>query len=483
MSIGNTLSNAASGMAAASRRAEIAANNIANATTEGYARQRVSTNQRITGGNGAGVSVGPAERMSDPRLSASRRTADAQAGGDAALASTGRALADAVGGPGDPASLMTRVAALENSLRSVAENPESGAFQERAVGAAGDVLRSLGSVSTAVQTQRTNADQDIARGVETVNNALQDVKTLNTEISALQASGRGTAALEQRRADALDVIGEHLPIRTLSRSHGQVAIYTDTGVSLLDGNARTLEFEQTTVVTAEMDRRQGAGPLSGLTVGGISIAPGESSQAVTSGKFAGLFEVRDGTTVAALSELDSIAGDLATRFQATGIAAADGRGLFTDAGAVVGTNPPVGLASRLQLNEAVDPAAGGEAWRLRDGLDATTPGPAANSVFAQSLVDAMSEVRSAGSALSTPRSAAGLAAELGTLFERRAETVEDVAASSNGYRAVLLDAEQSTVGVDIDQELKELILIEQAYAANARVIEVADRLVQRLLEI
>lgn len=483
MSISNALSNALSGLNASSRRAEVASNNIANATTEGYARQTVDTNNRVTGGRSDGVSVGPVERASDPRLSASRREADAQASADARIATGARTIADAIGAPDDPGSLFNRIAAMESSFRGVAENPESTALQERAAAAAGDVATQFNTIAETINTARTNADGDIARSVERVNSALQEFKKFNDEIGAATAGGRSTAGYEQGRDAALDTIAEYLPIRTISRGTGQLAVLTETGVTLVDGTARELSFDPTPVVTQTMDRRNGVGSLSGLTVDGVDISPGSSPQSVTSGAIAGLFEVRDGLGLDAIAELDTLAGDMGARFQQAGLAGADGRGLFTDAGAAVGASPAPGLAARLTLNEQVDPAAGGEAWRLRDGLDAVSPGPAANSTFAQSLVDAMTQTQTAGSTLSTPRSAAGLAADFGSLFERRGQTFEDAAAHSAGRSAVLLDAETSIIGVDVDQELQELILIEQAYAANARVMQVADRLVQRLLEI
>ena len=38
-------------------------------------------------------------------------------------------------------------------------------------------------------------------------------------------------------------------------------------------------------------------------------------------------------------------------------------------------------------------------------------------------------------------------------------------------------------GVDTDQEMQKLLLIEQSYAANARVIQTIDELMQMLLRI
>jgi flagellar hook-associated protein 1 FlgK len=77
------------------------------------------------------------------------------------------------------------------------------------------------------------------------------------------------------------------------------------------------------------------------------------------------------------------------------------------------------------------------------------------------------------------------------------ETASEIAASAGSIRAqeeaqwqgsvayssALLDAERAETGVDTDAEMQNLILIEQAYAANARVIETVSAMIDRLMEI
>jgi len=480
MSIGGALSNAVSGMSAASRRAEVTSNNIANASTEGYATQRVLSSHNIVHGRGAGVRIEATERVTDPRLTASRRSAEADAGADAAQAEAARGIADLFDGP---SSLFNRISALETNLRAVSEAPESGALQERAVTAAGDIATTFRDVSDSLGTIRAQADADIASSVSDVNAALKEIEELNGEISYARVGNRSAASLEQARDDQLDIIAQHIPIRTMSRDNGQIAILTDSGVTMLDGKAKELSFTHSPIVTAGMDYRNGNGPLSGLSINGIDLTPGGGNQSLSGGKISGLFEARDGIAVDALAQVDALAADLVGRFEASGIAGADGRGLFTDAGAASDPANIQGLAGRIALNERVDPANGGEVWRIRDGLDAATQGPVAATAQVNALLDAMTATRAATGALSTPDSAAGFAAALGSIFEQRGQGLEDSAATSQGRLLSLEDAESSVIGVDIDRELQNLILIEQAYAANARVIEVADRLVQRLLEI
>lgn len=480
MSISNALSNAVSGMSAASRRAEITSNNIANASTEGYATQRVLSSHHVVNGRGAGVLIEATERITDPRLTAARRSAEAEAGADTAQAEAARGIADLFDGP---SSLFNRISALETNLRSVSEAPESSALQERSVTAAADIVSTFKDVSGALGTIRAEADADIQASVSDVNAALKEIEELNGEISYARAGGRGAASLEQARDDQLDIIAQHIPIRTMNRDNGQIAILTDSGVTMLDGRAKELSFTHSPIITAGMDFRNGLGPLSGLSIGDTNVTPGQGNQGLTGGKIAGLFEARDGIAVDALAQVDALAVDLVARFEGSGIAGADGRGLFTDAGAASDPANTQGLAGRIALNERVDPQAGGEVWRIRDGLDAATQGPVAATAQVSAMLDAMTAVRTATGALSTPDTATGFAAMLGSIFEQRGQGLEDSAATSQGRLRSLEEAESGVIGVDMDRELQKLILIEQAYAANARVIEVADRLVQRLLEI
>ncbi len=75
--------------------------------------------------------------------------------------------------------------------------------------------------------------------------------------------------------------------------------------------------------------------------------------------------------------LDGMARDLYERFADPALdptIAAGDPGLFTDRGAAFDPADEVGLAGRIAVNAAVDPAQGGQSWRLRDGIYAAAPG-------------------------------------------------------------------------------------------------------------
>jgi flagellar hook-associated protein 1 FlgK len=79
-------------------------------------------------------------------------------------------------------------------------------------------------------------------------------------------------------------------------------------------------------------------------------------------------------------------------------------------------------------------------------------------------------------------SLAGLSGELQSLTARDGLTAEADLGFARARQETLAALEKRG-GVDTDQEMQKLLLIEQIYAANARVISTVDTLINRLLEI
>ena len=80
------------------------------------------------------------------------------------------------------------------------------------------------------------------------------------------------------------------------------------------------------------------------------------------------------------------------------------------------------------------------------------------------------------------RKFADLASELVSSVTVRRLT-SDTAASFASARADALRTELLRNGVDTDDEMQRLLQIEQAYAANARVIQTVDDMIQTILGI
>lgn len=482
MSLNGALSNAVSGLAATSRTAEVISNNVANALTEGYAARDAILSQRRVGG---GVEVDAIARRTDAQATADRRLADASSGRASALAAAQTRLADLQGAPSDPGALAARAVAFETALERLADTPESETLQTAAADAARDLAAGLNAAAEGVQAMRADADAAIARDVAALNDALAEIERFNREILRAEA-GPLRASLEEARDAAVDVVAELAPVRIVRRQRGEIALYAPAGAVLLDGKAGVFGFDPTPAIGAGMTI--GGGALSGLTLNGTPVAVVTGVGRLDGGRLGANFEIRDALGVAAADQLDAVAADLVSRLQDPlvdpSLAAGD-PGLFTDAGLAYDAANRTGLAGRIRLNVAVDPQQGGEPRRLRDGVNAAAPGASGEDRLPRALLSALAErlVPDPSSGLSDAYGFAELAAGAASLRLSAQASAEAASAFQAGRVEAFSAAEDIAEGVTSDDELARLLAVEQAYAANARVIQTVDALLRQLLEI
>ncbi|MFN4159255.1 MAG: flagellar hook-associated protein FlgK [Gemmobacter sp.] len=485
MSISAAMSNALSGLNAASRQAGAVSSNIANALNENYARREVALTARRVGSTGQGVQVTGVVRITDPVVTGDRRTAQAAAADRGTRAGALLRIEQALGSPEDAGSLTARIAAFDGALVAAASRPESEARLGAAADAASALAATLRRTTAEVQAVRKTADAGIAQDVARINAALEGVAHLNAQILNLSGGGRDASALMDQRQELIDGIAALVPLREIAREGGVVALYTTGGAGLLDGTRPArLEFAAAGVITAEMTLASGA--LSGLSLNGQPVATGDDGM-FAGGAMAARFALRDDLMPRVQADLDALARDLIARFEAPGrdpTLTPGAAGLFTDEGAALDPALTRGLAGRITLNAAVDRDRGGAAWRLRDGLAAAAPGPSGASALLTALGAALSDPRvtAEGSMAGGRRGLANLAAlTLSGLATARLSA--EAEASFTATRADALRGMELSGGIDTDRELQDLLLIERAYGANARVVQTVDMMIKTLLEI
>ncbi|WP_112320548.1 flagellar hook-associated protein FlgK [Oceanibium sediminis] len=488
MSLSTALSNALSGLNTSSLEAELISNNVANAQTPGYTRRVAELTALSTGGSGAGVAVSGVQLMQDPAAVANRRRSDAELGAqNVALDGLSR-IAGSLGVPGEGTALADLAASFETSLLAAANDPGSTTRLSNAVTSAvryGDALTSL---STETQRVRMDADAEIATQVAQVNENLASIDVLNREIQMLSISGGDASALIDARKALIDQVSSVLPIRSSARPNGEVALYTAGGAQLLDGRAATLGFTAKPVITQDMTL--GSGALSGLTLNGkpLSVGAPDGSGQADGGSLGALFVQRDTTMPEFANQLDALAADLVNRFQdpaIDGTRAVGDPGLFTDNGGAFSAVDIEGLAGRLSVNAAVDPAEGGAVWRLRDGLGAATTGDSGDGRLLDTLSTAAWQRLAPDPSLGFTGSGgvADFAASLTSVVAGREQQAEGRVAYTSALNTALRSEEIAVSGVNTDNELQKLLMVEKSYAANAFVLSTVDNLIQRLLEI
>ena len=484
MSITAGLSSALSGLNAAARAAEIVSSNIANAMTEGYGRRELQLSARTIGSSGQGVTVTGVSRRADPVLLGDRRSAQAGSGNRDATASFLKRLESALGTVDSATSLGSRINDFDTALLEASSRPESEARLAKVLESAKALTSHLAAVGADIQQARAAADDQIESQVSQVNTALARIADLNGQIRATAGSGRDNSALIDQRQQAIDSIAKIIPLREVPRDKGEVALFTTGGAVVLDGLPAQLGFTPAGVVVAGMTQSSGA--LSGLTLNGKALSTAAEDGPISGGTLAAQFAIRDDLAPQAQAKLDATARDLVERFADAGLDStrtAGAPGLFTDGGAAFNASNETGLAQRLSVNAAADPAQGGGLWRLRDGLGASAPGAAGNSQLLKDLQTALTvpRVPVSGNFMTGARSFATLAADMVSGVARARVSAEDEA-SFSAARLDTLSTMELAQGVDTDQEMQSLLVIEQAYAANAKVISTIGEMMQKLLE-
>ncbi|WP_299956353.1 flagellar hook-associated protein FlgK [uncultured Roseobacter sp.] len=481
MTISSALSNAMTGLRAAGRNSQTISANIANAMTPGYGVRSVD----LTSSQLGGVRIDGITRNVNPALLVDRGLAEAAFNNASDRTQFLKSYEDFLGIPDDPNSLSARIAQFESSLVTSTSRPDAPERLDASVNAARDLATLISSASRDIQEARSEADRNIDFQVKKLNSSLVSVQELNRQITKTAALGGDTSALQDNRQALVDEISAMVPVRQVPRDNGQIALYSTGGAILLDGGVAEIEFNAVNQVTPYMTL--GGGTLSGLTVDGYPVQTNSTRGALGGGSLGAQFEIRDELGVEAQTQLDALTRDLIERFQDPAVdptLAVGDAGIFTDSGIAFDPLNEVGISERLSINAAIDDRQGGESWRLRDGINAAVQGDVGDSRLLQALSETLTARRVPASgdfgsgAFSAINLASTLTSQLGA-DRAQAEQTQTFTSTQFNELTQLVLAE----GVDTDQELQKLLLVEQTYAANARMIEAADEMMQTILRL
>lgn len=482
MSIASALNIAVSGLNAAQARAQTVAGNIANANTEGYVRRSVILGEKSVGTQGAGVHVDEIRRETSRFLTLERMSLESDSAYATEKAAAAKQLAEAFGEPGAEQGLAGAYARFENALRDAAATPESSILQQQIIQSSNDIISEFDRLSERATAYRQSANDRIRYAVQDVNSALDRLQEINS-----LGQERLTPIVLDERQQLVDRINEYIPVEVIEET-STIRLTTQSGFTLVSGDAKQLEFDYQGFINRQTTIENG---LSGLRVGETDLTPTNGGRhAIGGGKLAALFETRDVTVPDFENKLDALAFDLVARFAVDDVdptKVSGEAGLFTTGSSTPPSEVTAGLATQLRINQSVDPSQGGDVSRLRDGLGATEKGAAGNGDHLNRLLDAFITPREVPITVSNEQQSAvalvsgisGISSELNYQYQR----FQEIAVYSGARLQAAETAELTQTGVDTDQELQELLQVEQAYAANSKVIETISKLIDQLIEL
>ncbi|MDN3568551.1 flagellar basal body rod C-terminal domain-containing protein [Paeniroseomonas aquatica] len=504
MSLDLALSIARSGLASIQRNLAQTAQNIANAETPGYTRKTVPQQAMAVADLPLGLRNADARRAVDTalvnQLNGSRGTVAAATVREALL----RGIEQAHGAAGDGATLGDAVSALGDAFTLLRAAPADAGQQHAVLVAATTLTTRLGDLSRAIGGARQQAQDGIVQEVSAANAALRDIAALTIQIKARPPGG--SAELEDRRDQAIATLGESMEVQAVHRPNGEVLLIARGGIALpLDPDRDVLGTLQATVGPETF--HGAGGSLSGVTLNGSDI-----TGQISGGRLGEYLSLRDRVLPRYQAETDLVAANLADRFARQGLA------LFTDADGTTVPDPAqpyagsaqVGLAGRLRLSLAVTAAP----RLLRDGTDVVAGGPGGPSAFTPNppggpagftglldrvLTYSLGAEAAAGvawapiagnglgpdgtlqSPFPAPATLSGYAdsVTVAQLGDRAAATA--VREGAAGLQTALEARFAAGSGVDVDAEMAGMVTLQNAYAANARVISTLQAMWDALL--
>jgi flagellar hook-associated protein 1 FlgK len=298
MSLFSTIQLSNNALSAAQLGLQVTSNNIANANTPGYLRQRLvltpAPAQRY--GDlllGTGVDVEAVVQVTDKFLAERLRGAESDLTFGETQENTYVQLESLIGELSDT-DLSTSLTSFFNSIHDILNQPESTSVRNLAVLQGRTLADDIGRLDSRMRQVRKDVNTQIVATSGEINDLLGRIAELNLQI--VKAEGGDTSpsdavGLRDRRAVALSDLAKLIDIRSVEQPTGDVTVFSGGEYLVFAGTAR-----QVSVSTSD-DR--------GLSIAEIRITETDAPIVTTSGKLAGLYSSRDEILGGAIDDLST----------------------------------------------------------------------------------------------------------------------------------------------------------------------------------
>jgi flagellar hook-associated protein 1 FlgK len=427
----------------------VTSNNIANQNTPGYSREIAVLSEaeptmegNITFGNGVELQQiqGVRDEVLQLQIAAQNQQQGSAQAQYTALQQVQTPFSDPTQGIG--ADFTT----FFNSISQLSTNPTSITDRQAVLTAANTLANDFNSTEQNLDTIQSGLNQSVAQNVTQINSLTQQIAQLNVQVGAMQAAGQDPGGLGDQETQLIQQLSQLTNVNQTQTEHG-LTLTTGNGTPLVVGG-QSFALQTTT------------GP-SGMT--DVSSQGQDITSAITSGELGGNLQVRDTVIPGLLGELDNLASQFATNFNAAQASGYDlngnaGQPLFSDtAGAEAASNLKVAITDPNLIAASSDGSQGSN-------------GNVANLLAVQNQNLSNGE---------TPLSTyASLVAQTGNLTDQAQAEVTASSASLTQLNNQL----GAVTGVNLDEETTNLMNFQRAYEAAARVVTTVDELTQSVLD-
>lgn len=437
---------------------EVTGQNLANVNTTGYSRQRV----QITASPDLVTSIGPEGTGADAtsiqqivsnllnnQIQSQSSTSGYWNSQQTALQNAQNGLDEFLNGSGATSSTSSatgtttdsglggQLSALFNAFQSVATSPTSISARQTLIGQAQTVAASFNNINTQLNNVKDSLNTSLSDDVASANQLLSQIATLNSQISTAQFSGGNANDLTDEREQDLENLSQLTNITTSTGSNGAVNV-TIGGQALVSGNTVN-------------DTLQTYDPGNGGLL--VQTATGKVNLTLTGGSMQGTIDARDGTLAGLQENINNLANSLITQVNSLhsggyGLTGTTGNSFFngTDAGTIT-------VNAALAGNPALIQASG----------SATTPG---DNTVALQLAQLASTTQSSLNNQTFNDSYGSTVASLGNALASANTEVSNQATVTN-----MLNTQRGSIsGVNVDEEMTNMMTFQRAYEASAQVV-------------
>ncbi len=212
-----------SALSVSTKALDLIGQNIANANTPGYSRQRIDLASTTAGQQvGTGVTINRFTRYEVPTISTARRSSSANLSAVTARLDTRRqvetALRPTTDGIGDQLdTFFTKAAALTT-------RPNDSASRRELLGTADNMARQFNAAAGDLDLLRADVGRRVDQAVGEVNTFAQKIADLNAEIANVESRGDQPNDLKDQRDQLISDLSERIDVRVVPLKFGAVNI-------------------------------------------------------------------------------------------------------------------------------------------------------------------------------------------------------------------------------------------------------------------
>lgn len=473
MSIFSALNVASSGLNSSQRALEVISQNVANVSTPGYSRQVVrlatigtTTDATLFSGKAPafnGVEVTAVERIRDSFLEATRAAAGAR---QAALESELTALGNVQTTLQEPSdtSVQNALDTFFSSWQSLAHAGTESAASAAAnvvIQNATNVTDQLNALASGIGDVWATTHGTLLSDMQEANQAASDLAAVNIRIVNAINAGQTPNDLMDKRDQLVRSLADLVGSTAVISEDGSAQVSVN-GIGLVSGrSAQTITYSGPATVTG-VDTSTAAGTPS-LMIGPFTLSP-------TAGSASGaLNALREGIPTV-MDSVDTVAQRLITAVNTLYSAGYTQDGLTTGNPFFTGTD-----AASIATHSSVT---GLSTMQVADASYAGT----ANTDFSVAL--AIGDLVDDDTASTLLGGLTGPTETWSNLVSALGAQIEGLQNASETQDAILTAADQaveSSAGVNVDEELTQLILYQRMYGASAKVISTIDEMSLTLL--